>query len=122
MFNWLAVGLAPFDVKDASSWIVQIALSTFAGWTTTAAALNLAIADRTFDNPRVLVVIAVIVSALCLLTKRPLACLAYIWALAFQKERSFWTWVSLGLTVAGGAVSSLRTWGLLGREPLGLKT
>lgn len=110
MFNWVAVGLAPFDVKDAPSWMVQIALSTFAGWTTTAAALNLAIADRTFDNPRVLVVIAVIVSALCLLTKRPLACLAYIWALAFQEERSLWTWTSIALTVLGGAASVLQTW------------
>lgn len=108
MFNWLATGLAPFDVKDPQSWIVQVAVSTFAGWTTTAAALNLAIADRTLDNPRVLVVIAMVISALGLLTRRPLPCLAYIWALAFQKEQGPWTWTSFALTVIGGVASSLR--------------
>ena len=114
LFNWLAAGLTPFDIKAASSWVVQIAVSTFAGWTTTAAALNLAIADRTFDNPRVLLTLSVLISALCIVTKRPLACSAYIWALGFQKQQNPWTWISLAVTITGGAASFVLTTGGMG--------
>ena len=103
--NWVATGLTPFDTKDPQSWIVQLSISTFAGWTTAASAINLAIADRTLDNHRSLLVVAFCISVVCVCIKRPLPCIAYIWALAFQGEQTVWTTSAMAMTAAAGGWS-----------------
>lgn len=107
-FNWIAAGLSPFYVKDPNSWFVQMSISLFAGWTTAATVLNLGIADRQFDNPKILTIAGVCIAALSIATKRPLPCIAYVWALAFQKQQSVWIVLALVSTIIGGILSYVR--------------
>lgn len=107
---WASLALLPRSRMASSlpsEWIVETAVSLYAGWLAVASALTLALArPETFDHPPILTIASIVVSVSAALLATPVAPLPVAWACLLQRTPSVSSAVG-ALVAVGGATTAV---------------
>ena len=95
---WVAHVLLP-SIDDILDVLIHLGTGLFAGWTSVASIINLAIAYKRFDDVRTLFLVN-IVGILSLYFQRPVPMLAILWGLAFSETENIYVAANVILSCA----------------------